>query len=315
MPSTPAADGPVLAFGVHILDTLVRPVESIPEGQSAALVEAITVTAAGTAGAAGLVMSRLGADVRSAGVVGDDSAGDFLVHLLGKEGVDTSRLVRADGTATSASVLPIRPDGSRPAFHVLGATALLPQHVPWDDLDGLGALHLGGPEFFGGDLAAQICSRARRGGAITSADSLAPPDAGSFEWFAAVLPHLDFLLPNDEQVLGWTGASDLEEGCRVLVERGAGAVVATAGADPTVVATVDGTWRVPVFDVDVVDTTGCGDAFSGGFVRAIQLGKTVTEAALFGNAVAAQVAQGLGSDYGDYDADSIARFVAERAAR
>ena len=37
-------------------------------------------------------------------------------------------------------------------------------------------------------------------------------------WVADALPHADYLLPNDEQVLGFTGASSLEDGARALVE-------------------------------------------------------------------------------------------------
>ena len=49
------------------------------------------------------------------------------------------------------------------------------------------------------------------------------------------LAHLDYLLPNDEQVLGFTGADDLAAGCRALVERGVGCVAATRGADGVVI--------------------------------------------------------------------------------
>ena len=58
---------------------------------------------------------------------------------------------------------------------------------------------------------------------------------------------------------------------------------------------------MPAFAVDVVDTTGCGDAFSAGFLRGLSLGRAPREAALLGCAAAALVAQGLGSDHGDFD--------------
>ena len=110
-----------IALGVHVLDVLVRPVESIPEGQGGQLVDEIRITAAGSAGGAALVLAKLGADVRSAGAIGTDPAGDMLLALLGRDGVDTGLLVRRDDVQTSASVLPIRPTGERPAFHVVGA--------------------------------------------------------------------------------------------------------------------------------------------------------------------------------------------------
>jgi hypothetical protein len=51
---------------VHILDTLVRPVEEIPEGQGVALVEEIRITAADSAGGTAVTLAKLGAEVRSA---------------------------------------------------------------------------------------------------------------------------------------------------------------------------------------------------------------------------------------------------------
>jgi sugar/nucleoside kinase (ribokinase family) len=291
-----------ITMGVHVLDVLVRPVEAIPEGQGGALVDEIRMTAAGSAGGTALVLARLGADVRSAGAIGTDPVGDMLVTLLERDGVDTSLLVRREDVQTSASVLPIRPDGSRPAFHVVGANGTYgPDDVDWEAVAGTEYLHLGGPEFMGGEAAASILSRAREASVVTSADVLAPGDMGLLEWIAPALEHLDYLLPNDEQVLGFTGASSLEAGCRALVERGVGCVAATCGADGVLVVDADGAEQVPAVPIEVVDTTGCGDAFSAGFLRGLSLGRSRREAAELGCATAAQVAQGLGTDAGVYD--------------
>src|ERR671917_1468277 len=154
-----------LCMGVHVLDVLVRPVEAIPEGQGGELVEEIRVTAAGSAGGTALVLAKLGARVKSAGAIGRDAAGDMLLALLERDGVDTELLVRRDDVQTSASVLPIRPDGSRPAFHVVGANGTYgPDDAPWDAIAAASHLHLGGPEFMGGEAAGQILARAREGG-------------------------------------------------------------------------------------------------------------------------------------------------------
>ena len=305
-----------IAMGVHVLDVLVRPVESIPEGQGGQLVEEIRMTAAGSAGGTALVLARLGAEVRSAGAVGTDPVGDMLVRLLARDGVDASLLVRRDAEQTSASVLPIRPNGDRPAFHVVGANGTYgPDDAPWDAIAGATHLHLGGPEFMGGEAAAQILSRAREGGVVTSADILAPGDPGLLEWIGPCLEHLDYLLPNDEQAMGFTGTDDVEAACRALVERGVGCVAATCGADGVIIVDADGAERVPAFEIDVVDTTGCGDAFSAGFLRGLSLDRSRREAAVLGCAAAALVAQGLGTDYGDYDLAAVEEFAAEAAVR
>jgi len=298
-------------MGVHVLDVLVRPVEAIPEGQGGQLVEQIKLTAAGSAGGAALVLAKLGAEVRSAGAIGTDAAGDMLLALLARDGVDTSLLLRRDDVQTSASVLPIRPDGSRPAFHVIGANATYgPADVDWDAIGDATHLHLGGPEFMGGEAAAQILGAARERGITTSADILAPGDSGVFEWIAPALAELDYLLPNEEQVLGFSGETDLVAGARALMRRGVGCVAATRGADGAVVVDDDGVIEVPAFDIDVVDTTGCGDAFSAGFLRGLSLGRSRRDSTVLGCAAAALVAQGLGSDHGDFDlaaADALGR--------
>jgi sugar/nucleoside kinase (ribokinase family) len=296
------SDQVVICMGVHVLDVLVRPVEAIPEGQGGQLVEEIRITAAGSAGGTALVLAKLGARVLSAGAIGTDPIATLLTTLLQRDGVDTGLLIEREDVQTSASVLPIRPDGSRPAFHVVGANATYgPADVDPNIFGVADHLHLGGPEFMGGEAAAEILAAARERGCTTSADILAPGDMGVLEWIAAALPHLDYLLPNDEQVLGFSGASELEAGCRALVERGVGCVAATCGGDGVLLVDADGAERVPAYPVDVVDTTGCGDAFSAGFLRGLGLGRDRRAAAQLGCAVAGLVAGGLGSDHGAFD--------------
>jgi sugar/nucleoside kinase (ribokinase family) len=302
-----------ITLGVHVVDVLVRPVSEIPAGQGGQLVEQIRITPAGSAGGTAITLAKLGARVRSAGAIGTDELGEVLIELLHRQGVDTGLLVRRDGVQTSASVLPIRPDGSRPAFHVIGANGTYTAaDAPFDAIAGATHLHLGAPEFMGGEEAAKILSFAREHGVVTSADLLAPGEqaAAIREWIAPAFPHLDYLLPNDEQLLALTGTDDLADGARALLGDGVGCVVATCGAEGAIVADADRVERVPAFAIDVVDTTGCGDAFSAGFLRGLALGRSRRESAVLGCAAAALVAQGLGSDHGDFDLASADAFAA-----
>lgn len=301
----------VITLGAHIFDVHVRPVEAIPPGQDATLVEQIRFSPAGTAAGTAVTLAKLGATVRTAGAVGTDPIGDLLLAMLARHGVDTSLVVRRAELQTSASVLPIRPDGSRPAFHVLGANLSYgPDDAPNAEIAQATHLHLGAPELMGGENAAKILAAARESGVTTSADLLAPGDPGLLDWIAPALPHLDYLLPNDEQVLALTGAASLEDGVRTLLGRGVGCVAVTRGERGALVMTAEATIVVPAFAVQVTDTTGCGDAFSAGFLRGLGLGRTPREAAVLGCAAAALVAQGLGSDHGEFDLASTDDFAA-----
>lgn len=299
----------IATVGVHVLDTHVIGIESIPDGSDGQLVETIRFSPAGTAGGTAVVLARLGAEVTSYGAVGADPIATSLLALLEAEGVDTSGLVRKDDQQTSASVIPVRPNGDRPAWHCIGANgAFTLDDLDLAALDGITHLHLGGPEFLGGEAAGQLLAHARSIGATTSVDVLAPGDPDLLAWIADCLPHTDYLLPNDEQVLGFTGATDLAEGARALLDHGVGCVAATAGARGAVIVTKDETVEVPAYGIEVVDTTGCGDAFSAGFLRGLSLDLDLREAGLLGCAAAAQVAQGLGTDAGDYDLASVRAF-------
>jgi sugar/nucleoside kinase (ribokinase family) len=58
---------------------------------------------------------------------------------------------------------------------------------------------------------------------------------------------------------------------------------------------------VPGFEADAVDPTGCGDAFSAGFLPGLGLGRDRREAAALVCSAAAMVSQGLGTHQGDDD--------------
>ncbi|MET3963378.1 sugar/nucleoside kinase (ribokinase family) [Marmoricola sp. OAE513] len=300
----------IAVVGVHVLDTHVLRVESIPESSDGAVVDTIRMSAAGTAGGTGLVLSRLGADVHSIGALGDDPIASVLTSLLAADGIDVSRLVTKEGVQTSSSVIPVRPNGDRPAWHCIGANGTLTlEDIDLTSVPGLTHVHLGGPEFLGGPAAGELLAAAKAAGCTTSVDILAPGDPDLLAWIEDCLPHTDYLLPNDEQVLGFTGETDLAAGARALVAKGAGCVAVTQGSKGAIVVTAEEEHEVPAFSIEVVDTTGCGDAFSAGFLLARAEGLGLAESARLGCAAAAQVATGVGTDAGDYDWDKVKAFA------
>ncbi|MBO2457353.1 carbohydrate kinase family protein [Actinomadura violacea] len=299
----------VVTVGAHILDVLARPVAGIPDGQDTVVVDQIRATAAGAAAGTAVALARLGNRVVSVGAVGDDDLGDLLVTIMNRNGVDVTGLVRRTAEQTSASILPIRPDGGRPSFHVPGANLTLTAHaVEPGLLTAANAVHLGGPDVTFGlndpDFFAAL-DAARASGTIVTMDLLSNmPDlvkgTGSF------LPHVDHFLPNEEQAAAMTGEDDPEKAARALLAEGPASVVVTLGAEGSLVATAGGgVHRLPALPVEVVDTTGCGDAYCAGFITGLGQGRDVLESARWGTAAAATVAQGLGSDANLTDLDAV----------
>jgi sugar/nucleoside kinase (ribokinase family) len=236
----------------------------------------------------------------SLGAIGDDDTGRMLVSLLDRHGVDTSRLVRIPGVPTSATMLPIRPNGERPALHVPGATGhLRPGDVDTGLVAAADVLHVGGPDvlgrFAGAPLAA-VLAAARDGGTLVTMDLLRPGAPEVLDRLAPLLPLVDYFLPNCDQLLAITGAADTDGGIKTILAAGAGAVAVTMGADGSRVVAGGTDVRIPALPVPVVDTTGCGDAYSAGFIIGICRGWDPAAAGWLGTAAAALCARGLGSD-------------------
>jgi sugar/nucleoside kinase (ribokinase family) len=303
MTTTPAAvTGRVATIGPHILDVLGRPVDEIPAGQGSARLTEIKATAAGTAAGAAVDLAKLGAAVTSFGAIGTDLIGDIVAGALAAHGVNTAGLVRKPGAQTSATILPIRPSGERPALHVPGATRLLQlddiELVPGD----FDAVLLGGPDALAGLTGADLLALVRAaqdGGALVAVDVLHPGSERDLARLAAALGVADWFWPNEDQIRALTGRADLGRAIADVLALGTGAVAVTLGAEGCVLTAEDGQlMRIPAIGVPVVDTTGCGDAFNAGMLTGLLLGCDRADAAWLGVACGSLVATGLGSDAG-----------------
>jgi len=309
----------VVTIGAHVLDILGRYVTHIPEGQSSVLLDEIRLAPAGSAAGAAVGLAKLGLEVATAGAVGDDALGDVLIRALNGFGVDTTHVVRKHGVQTSASILPIRPNGDRPALHAIGANAVYSiDDVPWPLIESAAHLHLGGNDSMRGlgrDGAPQILRRARAGGATTSMDILSEGSPKLLAILKPCLPLVDWFMPNADQACKLTDSRTPEDAASRLLELGVGGVVLTMGRDGSLLTTARERVRLAAHDIAVVDTSGCGDAYCAGFIRGLRLGWQPAECMKLGNAAAALVAQGLGSDAGIRDMEDTLRFMRETPLR
>jgi ribokinase len=108
----------------------------------------------------------------------------------------------------------------------------------------------------------------------------------------ALLALCDYLTPNESEAEALTGLPvttlpEAEAAADALLARGVGAVVITLGANGALYRDRSRSVHVPVISVGpVVETTGAGDAFNGGFAVALSEGRDVVEAMRFGCATA-----------------------------
>lgn len=105
-----------------------------------------------------------------------------------------------------------------------------------------------------------------------------------------VLADVDVLTPNRTEartLAGYAPDADVSDDrvAAALLDRGPTAVVLTQGGDGALICTAERTVSVPAPTVEVVDTTGAGDAFNAGFAVARAEGADLPAAARFGTVV------------------------------
>ena len=220
---------------------------------------------------------------RFVGCIGTDQAGDLLLYELSDIGVELS-VVRRGNTGTI--VVLVDSTGERSFLTDRGASIDL-DAVPPRALDDVDVLHVPGYSFLEGALAetsTQIVRQAtERGIAVSiSTSSVGALEAFGRERFLELLGELrpDYVIANHAEY------SYLLAGEEALATQ---ATVVTNGAAATVARDRDGNEFTTLPDpVSVLDSTGAGDAFAGGFLVARGQGLDLEESLRRGNALASQ---------------------------
>ncbi len=301
------------SMGFITFDALCRPVTQIPPGGGTYFVEELTLAVSGAAGSAVIVAAKHGLRARAVGGVGHDDMGDWVLMKLGKYGIDTSLMQRCDGFTTSSSLVTTRPDGARPALHKRGATdGFFIDDTQTDDILDTRILHVGGVGLMNRMDAGRtedIMREAKRRGVITTLDVFAStPD--DLPKVVRLLPYTDYFLPSEEEAQALSGLAKNRDIAQFLLDRGAGCVILTLGADGAFYRHCDGTeFHTPAFQVAVKCTCGCGDCFNGGFATGLIKGLTAADAVSVAQASSAQNAMGLGSQAGVKDYATTLAFI------
>ncbi len=307
------------AMGFITFDALCRPVTHIPPGGDTYFVEELTLAVSGAAGSAVIVAAKHGLRCQAVGGVGYDDMGDWVLMKLAKFGIDTDLMQRCDGFTTSSSLVTTRPDGARPALHKRGATdGFYITDTQIDRVLDTKILHVGGVGLMNRmdtGRTEEILAEAKRRGVITTLDVFAStPD--DLPKVARLLRHTDYFIPSEEEARALSGLHANRDLAQFLLDRGAGCVILTLGAQGAYYQHRDGAqFQTPSYRVDVKCTCGCGDCFNGGFATGLHLGLPAQACVELAQASSAQNATGLGSQAGVRDLATTRAFIAQTPQR
>ena len=287
MSNAPAQRG-VAILGIYVADLAFRAAHMPGVGQTIAG-SGFAMGPGGKGSNQAVAAARAGAEVTFISTIGRDSFGDNALALWRGDGI-TPRVKQVDTHPTGAAFIYLNEKNGDNAIIVVSGAASL--------------IGVADVEAAAGDIAAarvfvtqleQPADAALRGLQIARAAGTLtvfnPAPALPFD--DAVYPLCDFITPNEHEAAILTGlpVTNLDEARAAgdaFLARGVGCALITLGSQGALLHSASESVLIAPFNAGpVLETTGAGDAFNGGFAAALAEGATPKEAARFAAALAA----------------------------
>jgi ribokinase len=258
--------------------------------------ERIEVHAGGVTGNNLTQVARLGAKAGWLGLIGDDESGRLITRAFAEDGLDLSGIEMIPGEKSTFTWIPVDSQGERCIYmfpnvngklsadqvrtrfagHIVKATHFHTEASQLPLAPVREAMHIaheaGVRVIFDLDVAPSCFSQA---------------GLGTANELLEVLRFVDVLKPCKAAAREISGETDYEKMTAKLLALGPKVVAVTMGPEGSLLASANTTDHVPAFQVNVVDSTGAGDAFMGGLSFGLLQGWDLPNSGLFANACAA----------------------------
>jgi sugar/nucleoside kinase (ribokinase family) len=305
---------PVFFIGEINVDIILGGLESLPEVDREVVCASFDVTIGSSTAICACNYASLGGAASFVGLAGEDEYGDFMVRGLREFRIGTELVRRTAKVKTGVTVNLIFGKTRTQVTYPGAISEFGIEHIDLETLNGCRHIHIGGP-FMQTRLLPHVASLlrfARNRGVTTSLD---PQWDSSGRWaqIEEWLPLLTWFFPNRDEALAITGVDDPAKACLRLAEA-TDCPVVKLGGEGAMYAANGSVVRRPGYPVDVVDTTGAGDAFDAGFLHGVlDRGMETGEAVSFANAVAARSCTFVGGVNARSSWEDISRFLEEKA--
>jgi ribokinase len=233
-----------------------------------------------------VAIARAGGDVVFVGRLGRDAHGAEIRESLQRAGVKMNHVTDDPESPTGTALIAVDENGENSIVVIPGANA----RVSSADVDRASdiirrsavlVLQLEIP-------MATVEHAARLGRAAGTVTVLNPAPARMLE--PSTLQLVDVLVANEHEVgvlSGMGSPVDPASAARLLLDHGIASVVVTLGSRGAAVVTQHQETDIPAFPVEVVDSTGAGDAFVGNLARSLEAKQAIAQAVRFASAAAA----------------------------
>ena len=295
-----ALENPIMDFAISI--------DHIPGTDSMAKLFDYMWQGGGNASNAIVALARLGARTAYIGVAGDDECGTFCKDDFARHGIDVSHLYQYPGPNTVTFCLAEKETKGRSFLGKVGVDQeLTDEQIDEAFIASSKYLHTSMIDSVNKHKAIEF---ARKNGVIVSMDGGAWDD----EEGPYAIANSDILIISEDFYKAIYGDDDnFIENCKKLLEKGPEIVIVTLGSKGCAGADKNGeTFQIPSFSgYTIVDTTGAGDVYHGGFLYAHNQGWGLEKCARFASAVSYINCTTLGGRVGIPTLEMVERFLDE----
>ncbi|MDI6861816.1 MAG: ribokinase [Pseudothermotoga sp.] len=291
----------VTVFGKINIDTFLY-IDRIHVGENHLCTK--TFTDIGGKGAnMAIALAKLNVPCELVAMVGNDSISQTVLKRLEKYGVGIGS-IRVCEEQIGKTFVVVESDGRNTMFHILGANAhLTPDKVDWTFLETCKAVfvQMGIPS----ETAQEVIMMSKRNGKYVFVD----PAGFSETIDLQTLAYADTIAPNEVEILKMTKESEIEKAVKKLLNVGVEEVVVKLGKKGATLYTEKMSYHVDAHDVEVLDTTGAGDAFNAAYMFAKLQKLDVKDCLKLAIAASALAVTKIGSSSASPTRDKLAEFL------
>lgn len=300
----------ITIIGAAILDVLAGPVNDRVFQTGSQPMEMTRLSFGGDALNEAIALSRLGLDVQLISKVGKDEAGSRIIDYLRSNGLSVDHIKQEEGLVTGINIVLVDENSERHfltnpkgSLRKLSAEDILPC------MDEMGEIVSFASMFVSPLLdihAMELVFRSIKSqpGRVLVADMTKAKNGESLEDIKCLLPYVDYILPNEDEIALLTGITDSYKNAELLVEAGVGCAVIKCGSKGCIIKKKKEMYEIPAYKVDkVTDSTGAGDCFAAGFLWGLSQGLEIRECGKLACAVASCAVEQIGATEGIVSAE------------
>lgn len=292
----------ITVIGAAIIDIMAGPADKEVFVTGSQAMDKIQMSFGGDGLNETVVLSRLGKNVELITKIGKDDAGERVLDYMKSNGCSVGSVVVEEGLETGVNIVLFNESGERffltnpeGSLRKLSEEDIEPFIDEASDIVSFASIFVS-PVLDIPSMERLFRNIKSKPGQILTADLTKAKKGESLEDLKDLLPYVDYIFPNEEEIALLTGENDPYINGKLLLDAGVKHPVIKTGEEGCLIFSENEVLSIPAYPVsNCVDTTGAGDTFAAGFLWALSEGMALEDCGKFACAAASCAVETVGA--------------------